>query len=71
MEIVSRHTRRVFGMTACLALAAPGCTDPLASAAVAIEDIDAATTTPIKHIVVVLQENRVSPGSSRGATRRR
>src|ERR1043165_9510444 len=56
MELVSRHARRVFGITACLALAASGCTDP-ASASVVIEDVNAATTTPIKHIVVVFQEN--------------
>lgn len=57
MEIVSSHARRVLGVTACLALAAPGCTDPVASAAVAIDDVDVVTTTPVKHIVVVFQEN--------------
>lgn len=57
MDIVSRHCRTVIGVTTSLACASvlAGCAEPAASAAES--ELEAATTTPIKHVVVVFQEN--------------
>jgi len=58
MEFASRHCRSVIGITTSLACASAlgACTEPITTAAAASE-VEAATATPIKHVVVVFQEN--------------